>query len=281
MHLVHELTYHPYFANPDANRGDEAALQGLVAGFLGAGGAPVRAVQGEVGCPSTNMSYGALDHYPWTECTQAKWLSRRILGDAARSLQSSIFLTADVCYSPQEGYSSGLLAINCSAPSLPVAHVRKAYGVVSRLFGLLDSSWAPAGPKGTVGVECAGLAPGDTIATALFLGGANGTTPLAAVWLDSAIPADPSTAAAVTCSVNVTMATAAPPPASAWVIVDTLTGSVWAPPAAGPDSTQSGGGLTGRASGGASALMAGVAVSDFVTLVAPAVAVGPSPARPL
>lgn len=264
--LVNEFTYHPYTFNPDCCAAQEAQMRSLVGSFAGAGGAPIALVQGEVGAPGEWQGDGALSPYNWTECTQSKWFSRRILGDAARQIQSSMFSMVDICY-PGEGYHSGLLKTKCSDPSRPVLFARPAYGVVGRLFGLLDASWAPAGGRGSVNVTCVGLPPNQSIAAELFLGPQG--APLAAVWQDWETPQDPPGAVTAACNVTVTLAADLRAPPDAWWVVDTLTGSAWAPPA--PAQVLSGGGRTRGGGGGTSAVsVTGVPVSDFVVLLGPA-----------
>lgn len=256
LSLVNEFTYHPYFFNPDGASEAEAAQRALVASFTGAGGAPIRLVQGEVGAPAEWQPSGALSPFNWSQCMQSKWFSRRILGDLQRQIQSSMFSIVDICYPGGGAYHSGLLKTNCSDADRPVLYARPAYGVVSRLFGLLDAQWAPASSGlGNISVACSGLPSKQTVTARLFLGDAG--APLAAVWQSGEMPQDPSNATAATCDVTVTAPSA--PTAAAWRVADTLSGSVWAP-------------LTDTATsrGAPFVVIKGVPISDFVVLLAPA-----------
>lgn len=260
LHLVSEFTYHPYTYNPDCCGAQEADMRNLVASFAGSGGAPIRLVQGEVGAPGEWQGSGALSPYNWTECTQSKWFSRRILGDASRQIQSNMFSMVDICY-PGEGYHSGLLKTNCSDPLHPVLFARPAYGVVSRLFGLLDATWEPAGARGSVVVQCTGLPANQSVAAKIFLGGQG--LPLAAVWQDGATPQDPPGATTAACNVTVNT-TGIQVPSASWRVVDTLSGSIWALPTHQADTRA----LV------ASVVLQDVPVSDFVVLLAPATVFG-------
>ncbi len=90
------LTYHAYAINPDTVYPD-------VEDFL----ATIRAIdprievrQGESGAPSLNQASYSLRNLWWTEETQAKWLLRRMLGDWARGIPTSIFSLTEMHFAP-------------------------------------------------------------------------------------------------------------------------------------------------------------------------------------
>jgi hypothetical protein len=275
--LTSEFTYHPYFYNPDCCGAQEAEQRALVESYSGAGGAPIRLVQGEVGAPGEWQPTGALSPYNWTLCTQSKWFSRRILGDAQRQIESNMFSMVDICYPGGGAYHSGLLKTNCSDPSRPVIVARPAYGVVSRLFGLLDATWAPASASGAgnATAQCTGLPPGQSVTVLLFVRGA-GTAPppqqlLVTLWQDGGTPENPVNATVAVCDVTVE-APDAPAPAL-WHVADTLTGKVWAPPSQSVFRVATGSprrkGLTSSGASASQVIIRGVPVSDFVLLLAP------------
>ena len=87
--------YHPYDANPDDSYASRAEpLRRLVKSYSGA----FDIMQGEVGCPSQLEFAHALSNVEWTEYAQAKWNLRRAIGDAARSIPSSVFTMIDLQY---------------------------------------------------------------------------------------------------------------------------------------------------------------------------------------
>jgi hypothetical protein len=93
--LFHNMTYHDYAYNPDANRHEVAMLRMELDKY--APNMPLR--QGENGAPSAGgAGRGALWDYPWSELTQAKWNLRRMLGNLGQDIESSIFGLAEMAY---------------------------------------------------------------------------------------------------------------------------------------------------------------------------------------
>lgn len=99
MHLFDNMTYHDYVYNPDANYGHVAELRKVLDKY--APGIKLR--QGENGSPSFGGSgRGALGDYEWTELTQAKWNTRRMLADLGHGIECSILGIIDMNY-PRTG----------------------------------------------------------------------------------------------------------------------------------------------------------------------------------
>lgn len=95
MQLFDNMTYHDYVYNPDANYWHVAELRSVLDKY----GPEVRLRQGENGCPSMGgFGRGALGDYPWSELTQAKWNTRRMLGDLGHDIESSILGIIDMNY---------------------------------------------------------------------------------------------------------------------------------------------------------------------------------------
>jgi hypothetical protein len=90
--------------------------------------------QGENGAPSRPGSFGAISQYAWTEELQAKWATRRLLGDLGRDIPSSYFSICDMRY-PDRVNFKGLLAIN---PDRTVHHKKLAYHTVQHITALFD-----------------------------------------------------------------------------------------------------------------------------------------------
>lgn len=95
MHLFDNMTYHDYVYNPDANYDHVADLRRVLDNY-----APnVKLRQGENGCPSFGgWGRGALGDYAWSELTQAKWNTRRMLGDLGHDVECSILGIIDMNY---------------------------------------------------------------------------------------------------------------------------------------------------------------------------------------
>ena len=100
MNLFDNMTYHDYVYNPDANYGAVGDLRRVLDKY-----APnVKLRQGENGCPSFNGNgRGALGNYDWTELSQAKWNTRRMLGDLGHDIESSILGIIDMNYAAMGG----------------------------------------------------------------------------------------------------------------------------------------------------------------------------------
>ncbi len=102
LDLIDLWGFHGYPDNPDSTYGDlgatpsggVAALRAVVDEF-----APrIVLMQTENGAPSVYSGTFALKDRPWTETTQAKWDTRRMLGDNARGLRTNVFTSADLRY---------------------------------------------------------------------------------------------------------------------------------------------------------------------------------------
>jgi hypothetical protein len=95
MDLFDNMTYHDYVYNPDSNYGHVEQLRSVLDMY-----APqVKLRQGENGAPSFGGGgRGALGDYDWTELSQAKWNSRRMLGNLGHDIQCSILGIIDMNY---------------------------------------------------------------------------------------------------------------------------------------------------------------------------------------
>lgn len=95
MNLFDNMTYHDYCYNPDANYDHVAELRKVLDQY--APGVKLR--QGENGAPSLGgFGRGALGDYDWTELSQAKWNTRRMLGDLGHDIECSILGIIDMNY---------------------------------------------------------------------------------------------------------------------------------------------------------------------------------------
>ena len=132
LHLVNAIIYHPYAYNPDSRQAAAMELRRMAQSF-----APhIDIRQGENGAPSRPGSFGAISKYDWTEEKQAKWATRRLLGDLGRDIPSSYFAICDMRY-PDRINFKGLLAIN---PDKTVHHKKVAYRTVQHITALFDDT---------------------------------------------------------------------------------------------------------------------------------------------
>jgi hypothetical protein len=119
LHLINQVTYHPYSHNPDKSYQAVDKLRRAVKNFS----PHIRIRQGENGCPSMRRKTKALRDYDWTEVSQAKWALRRLLGDLGRDIESSYFSIMDMKY-PDEMNAKGLLK---SREDQTVEYAKPAY----------------------------------------------------------------------------------------------------------------------------------------------------------
>ena len=155
-HLFTWFAYHGYTHNPDKGHYENVEkLKALFAQY-----APnIKLWQAEAGVQSEYGEHGALSKYPWTELTQAKWDTRRMLGDLGHDVWSSVFTIADLC--PNRGKDDyeddvvryGLLKTD---ENLKVVKVKPAYYAVQNVVSVFDGTltritdadaFAVTGPK--------------------------------------------------------------------------------------------------------------------------------------
>jgi hypothetical protein len=132
LHLVNEVTYHPYSKNPDSVYKSVLDMREDVAERAG----HITLRQGENGCPS-QRSTKALGGYDWSELTQAKWALRRLLGDLGRDIPSSYFSIIDMHYAEDGINRKGLLFSN---DDQTIGHEKQAYRAVQHLTAIFDDA---------------------------------------------------------------------------------------------------------------------------------------------
>lgn len=151
LSLVNAVMYHPYSINPDESYPKVEQLRDVVRSFSDA----IAIRQGENGAPSVAFGFGALSQYDWTEQRQAKWATRRLLGDLGRGIPSSYFSICDMAYLVKSGTrknadlrdaaadvellvnTKGLLAVN---DDKTVHHAKLAYAAVQHITALFDNT---------------------------------------------------------------------------------------------------------------------------------------------
>lgn len=134
--LFDNMTYHDYVYNPDLHYPKVVKLRELLHKY--APGMPLR--QGENGAPSVGHSGGALHDYPWTEMSQAKWNTRRMLGDLGHDIESSVFSIIEMAYTngPISTFNTkGLIKSNEKREAL---RPKLAYTAVQTVTSVFDHS---------------------------------------------------------------------------------------------------------------------------------------------
>ncbi|WP_291981311.1 beta-galactosidase [Luteitalea sp.] len=135
--LFETMTYHDYTYNPDANHHEVMQLRAA----LQRHSTTVRLRQGENGAPSAGgAGRGALWDYPWTELTQAKWNTRRMLGNLGQHIESTVFSIVEMNYASgpiaRRNYK-GLLKVD---DDNRVVRPKIAYYAVQNVTAIFDHS---------------------------------------------------------------------------------------------------------------------------------------------
>lgn len=95
LKMFDNIVYHDYVYNPDSNYPKVMKLKKLLEKY----DADMSLRQGENGAPSMGgPGRGAIGNHNWTELSQAKWNTRRMLGDLGHDVESSVFTIIDIAY---------------------------------------------------------------------------------------------------------------------------------------------------------------------------------------
>lgn len=171
--LAQVVTYHSYAMNPDTTYAGLERFRERVRAIDPAW----TLMQGENGAPSLNQQLFALSNQWWTEESQAKWMLRRMLGDNARGVVTSVFTMMELHYPPaaeaaaafnRQAYrktarwtlnSKGLLETKRYAPGTPqedkaVLRAKVGYRAMQSITSVFDSRLEP------VTGACTASAPG-------------------------------------------------------------------------------------------------------------------------
>ncbi len=134
------FVYHGYTRNPDEGHYEDVErVKALVKQYAPA----IKLWQGESGTQSEYCLGGALRKYPWTELTQAKWQTRRMLGDLGHDVESLVFCIADLDYGRWEGYRLGDMdryGLIKTDKQYRVLKVKVAYYAVQNVVAVFDDT---------------------------------------------------------------------------------------------------------------------------------------------
>lgn len=134
------IVYHHYVRNPDESYDAVIRARKLVDQY-----APdLKLWQGESGTQSEYCVSGALSKYPWTELKQAKWDTRRMLGDIGHGSDSSVFTAADLDYRTTAFHNGlvryGLIKTAGAAEGYRVLKVKMAYYAVQNVVSVFNDA---------------------------------------------------------------------------------------------------------------------------------------------
>ncbi len=147
------FAYHAYTRNPDEGHYEDVEkVKALVRQYAPA----LKLWQAEAGTQSEFCLGGALRKYPWTELTQAKWQTRRMLGDLGHGVESLVFSIADLDYNRWEGYRLGDMdryGLLKTDKQYRLLKVKIAYYAVQNVVSVFDDTLELA-PDFTCEVQC-------------------------------------------------------------------------------------------------------------------------------
>ncbi|WP_231590586.1 hypothetical protein [Hymenobacter terrenus] len=137
LKLLDNITYHDYTYNPDSHYPKVMQLRAILHKY--APGMPLR--QGENGCPSGGGSgRGALWDYDSSELTQAKWDTRRMLGDLGHDIETSIFGIVEMAYTNGPINRLNYKGIIKSDSTKRVIQPKMAYYAIQHVTSIFDHS---------------------------------------------------------------------------------------------------------------------------------------------
>jgi hypothetical protein len=171
--LMNSVNYHCYSKNPDAQYKMVKNFKRMVQSYIP--GMPIR--QGENGAPSEKHRVHALNRYPWTEYSQAKWYTRRMLGDFTRGIPTNVFTIININYGD---FNLSMALIRSNAAS-EVLYAKPSYYGVRTIMNLLDGTVSSRGF-----IESHSSSEREVTVSHLT----KGDVPIAAVWFGQAIPSD-------------------------------------------------------------------------------------------
>jgi hypothetical protein len=140
LDLFEWVVYHGYTMNPDTAYGNVEKIRDVVKRYS----PRLRLWQGENGTQSEWCRSGALGKYPWTELTQAKWDTRRMLGDIGHDVDSTVFTAADLDYRTTSFHNGlvryGLIKTASAKENFRVLKVKMAYYAVQNVVSVFNDA---------------------------------------------------------------------------------------------------------------------------------------------
>ncbi|KAA0150587.1 hypothetical protein FNF29_05162 [Cafeteria roenbergensis] len=132
--LVTGVSYHSFTSAPEAASSAVSALRATASKY-----GDIEIVQGGGGAPSSPADAASQSGYNWTECSQAKWVSRRMVQDHQDDITTSVFTMVDMCTPDGGVVADGLIGATC--PSKQVTKPKPAYYAFNALASLFDAHW--------------------------------------------------------------------------------------------------------------------------------------------
>jgi len=140
LDLFEWVVYHAYTRNPDDAYAGALKARAVLRKYS----KTMKLWQGESGAQSEYCVSGAMSKYLWTELTQAKWDTRRMLGDLGHGIDSAVFTAADLDYRTTSFHNGlvryGLIKTAGAARGFRVLKVKTAYYAVQNVVSVFNDS---------------------------------------------------------------------------------------------------------------------------------------------
>lgn len=151
LDLFHWVSYHGYNYRPEDSYDGVEKFRNIINQYR----PEIKLRQGENGAPSLGFKGGALDKYPWTELSQAKWDLRRLAGDHLHGVESSVFSIIDMAYPTGENKYVATLNVKGILQASPLKNAVRKKMVFSAVqnYAALFPLFATQQPAGTASVQ--------------------------------------------------------------------------------------------------------------------------------
>lgn len=137
LELLDNITYHDYVYNPDAHYPKVMEMKKILEQYS----TKITLRQGENGAPSIGgPGRGAIGDHDWTELSQAKWDTRRMLGDLGHDIESSVFSIIDMAYNSGPIKRLNVKGLLMSDSTKQVIRPKMAYYAVQNIAAVFDNS---------------------------------------------------------------------------------------------------------------------------------------------
>ncbi|GAB3219296.1 hypothetical protein GCM10027454_08580 [Algoriphagus aestuariicola] len=137
LSLFDNMTYHDYVYNPDEHYPKVMRLKDILEKY----NTVIKLRQGENGAPSSGgFGRGAIGDYDWTELSQAKWNTRRMLGDLGHDVESSVFSIIDMAYTAGPIKRLNVKGLIMSDSTKKAIRPKMAYYAVQHVAAIFDNS---------------------------------------------------------------------------------------------------------------------------------------------
>lgn len=138
--LFEWVVYHAYVPNPDTSYAVVQKAWAVIRKYS----PTMKLWQGEAGIQSEWCVSGAVSKLPWTELTQAKWDTRRMLGDLGNDVDSTVFTAADLDYRTTPFHNGlvryGLIKTAGAAEGYRVLKVKMAFYAVQNVVSVFNDA---------------------------------------------------------------------------------------------------------------------------------------------